>query len=50
MIAKVNKLSIILEKDDLNGDVINVLVLPLPRLHCFPLQDLHCFLSIVAYE
>lgn len=50
MIAKVNKLSIILKKDDLDGDVIDVLVLSLPCLHRLSLQDLYCFLSIVAYE
>ena len=50
MIAKVNKLSIILKKDDLYCDVIDVLVLSLPCLHSLSLQDLHCLLGIVANE
>lgn len=50
MIAKVNKLSIILKKDDLDCNVIDVLVLSLPGLHRLFLQDLHCFLGIVADE
>jgi hypothetical protein len=45
-----HKLSVILEKNDLDSDVVDVLILPLPGLHCHLLQNLHCLLSIVPDE